>query len=327
MRKKMKNDSFETIGKVLNDAKSILVFTHQNADGDAVGATVALTRVLRQRGKDCYILFDDDEIAENLRFMDRGYSSDDEEIIRDPDVTICIDAAELKRFPKRKEKFLQGKVKICIDHHMVDETICDYNHIDSGAAAAGELIYKLFQAMEAEIDKETAEALFAAITTDTGNFQYSNTTKESHMIVTDLYDLNMDAAAVSRNIYESVRPEKMRLQSMVKDQLELFADGQLAVAIVRQDQLKACNAVMSDSEGIVGDLRSIKGVEIAVLIKEDSDNKCFVSFRSKTEADVAEIAAQFDGGGHKRAAGCTIYSGAEDVYQMVKQAVLDYLKA
>lgn len=319
----MKNNSFEDIGEQLEAAATVLLYIHVNMDGDCLGSAAAMCAVLRRMGKDCYILLED-ELHDNLKFLDKGYCTYDQQVIAAPDVSMCIDCGDPGRFPKRADKFAEGRVSICVDHHGTTEPFCQYNYIDPDAAATGELIYKLIMAMDQEINKEIGEALFAAITTDTGNFQYSNTTRESHEIVAALYDAGIDSNAVSVEIYETVRVEKLMIKKKILDTLELLADGRLAMAYVSQAMLAETGALMEETEGSVAELRSIDRVEVAVFLKEEAGGTVYVSFRSKHDADVAEVAARLGGGGHKKAAGCTLYDTTlAAAYETVRDAVME----
>ncbi|MGI6211236.1 MAG: DHH family phosphoesterase [Anaerovoracaceae bacterium] len=318
------NNSLKEIGLELERAGTILLFTHQNVDGDAIGAASALCRVLRGLGKTCFIL-PDEELPEYLRFLDDGFCTQDESVVADPDVTMCVDCSEPGRFPTHVDKFYKGKVTICIDHHRTDEPFCQLNHIDPGAAATSELIFALIKEMGWELDRAESEAIFAGITTDTGNFQYSNTTKKTHQIVCELYDHGIDASRVSTNLYECVKPERFRVRAKILDTMEILADGRLAIACATQQMLKETGAVMSDTEGAVSDLRSIRGVAVAVMLKEGEDGKTFVSLRAKGDADVLGIAQKLGGGGHTKAAGCTLNKSLQESYEEVKRAALEYL--
>jgi phosphoesterase RecJ-like protein len=299
------NNTWEEIADVLKKAEKVLVFTHQKMDGDAVGSSCALVRVLRQLGKEAYVLIEDDELADNLQFLDKGYCTRDEHIMENPDLCVCTDASELSRFPKRSSKFKTGKVTLCIDHHLAKKSFCDYHYVDPQAAAASVLVHHAIRAMGADIDKETASLLFAGITTDTGNFQYSNTNEDAFLTVAELAKAGADINHISVQLYENVSPQKMRLKAMAIENMELLAGGKLAVTAVTQQMLKDCSARMIDAEGIVSELRSIQGAEIAILLKEDVD-KIFVSLRAKGDADVQKIAVKFGGGGHVKASGCTL---------------------
>ncbi len=321
----MKNDSFKTIGDQLKKADSVLIVTHYNMDGDAVGSAAAICHVLRRMGKESWILIED-EVPGNLQFLDRDYTTFDQDVLGEPDVSMCVDCGDLTRFPKRADRFMTGKVHICVDHHKTSEPFCDYNYIDPGAAATGELVYQLIRAMGEEVDKEAGEALFAAITTDTGNFQYSNTTRQSHDIAADLYDCGIDANGVSVEIYETVHLAKLKVQARAMENLELFADGKVAMSYLTLKMREECGAAPDETDGIVSELRSIDGVEVAVFIKETEDEgRIRVSLRSKKDYDVARVAAAFEGGGHTKAAGCTYYGTLEDARRDLLAKVLEYM--
>ena len=320
----MSNDSFKKIGNVLNEGNSILIFPHINGDGDAIGSAVALCRALRKMGKTSYILTED-KIPQNLQFLIKDYVTEDFSAVENPDICVCVDCGDFSRFPKRKGKFLSGKLKVCIDHHRTSEPFCDYNYIDPKAAATGELIYRLLVAMEIELDKEIGEALFAAITMDTGNFQYSNTTKETHEIVAKLYDTGIDANGVSVELYERVSPEKIKLESEILSNLKISDDGKLAIGFVSRKMLGETGAKPEDSEGTVSQIRSIDGVEIAVLIKEKEDFLCKASLRGKHYADVSKIAEAYQGGGHTKAAGCTLHMALDEAIGAIEKKALEIL--
>lgn len=336
----MENNSFDEIAKKLMESESVLIYPHVNMDGDALGSAAAVCHGLRSLGKQCYVLIED-EIPRNLTFLDKGYCTADQNCILQPDVSFCLDCGDVSRFLKRKDKFAQGKVTICIDHHRTTHPFCDFNYIDPEAAATGELIYQLLLALGTPCDQETANALFAAISTDTGNFQYSNTTKESHRIVADLYDWGLMANQVSREIYDNVRLQRLMLHTRALQTLELLAGGQAAVAWVDGRMLLETGAGMDESEGIVDQLRSIEGVEIAVFVKsdwpmddfakaqddnvpwKDLPNKTKVSLRAKSWGDVAVIAEKLGGGGHSKAAGCTLNMPLSEALPLIKKEVED----
>ena len=302
----MKNDPIENIAQELLEADSVLIFPHILMDGDALGSAAALCKALRGLGKDAHIVIED-KVPDYLMFLDHGYTVDIENIgaanIGDIDVSICVDCGEKTRFPKRAELFYHGDTKICIDHHVSSVGIGDYNYINPDAAATGEIIFHLLIELGVEIDQEMAEALFAAITTDTGNFQYSNTTTHSHEIVIALYDCGLDSNKVSVALYENESFDKLRLHSRLIDSAQMFADGEGILTVATQQLLKETGTLMEDTEGVVSTLRSIHGVQVAAFIKEQPDGSVKVSLRSKERGDVAAISQRHGGGGHGRAAG------------------------
>ncbi len=320
-----KNNGLKEIAEILLNSNSVLLFTHINMDGDTLGSSVALCIALRKLGKQAHILIEDD-IAAFLQFLDKDYCTYDNNIIDNPDVCLCIDCGDVDRFKKRKEKYSQGKIKGCIDHHVTTEPFADFNYIDSGAAATGEIIYDLLKELPVEIDKEMGNAIFAAITTDTGNFQYSNTTKKTHLIVAELYDCGVDYSEVSVELYQNNRLEKLMLQTRSLQDMKVFADGGAAICGVTQSMLEETNGKMEETEGLIETLRNISGIEVAIFVKEIEMNLCKVSMRSKKYINVAEISKSFNGGGHARAAGCTIAKNYEETKKIMMDLVEEYLK-
>ena len=322
----MKNNSFDELAEVISKKEKIYLFTHIHMDGDALGSSAALCSALRKMGRECYIILED-KIPDNLMFLAHDYCRKDYSELEGADLSICIDCSEKSRFPKRAELFAKGKETMCIDHHKTTEPTCNYNYVDSSAAATGQLIYHLINALGVEIDKEIGEAIFAAITTDTGNFQYSNTSRETHEITAALYDAGIEANKVSVELYEKVRMEKLMIENRAFETLKTYCDGQVAVAYVTQKMLKETGALMEETENVVQILRSIAGVEVAVFLKEINSNLVKVSMRSKTKVDVAEIASEFSGGGHSRAAGCTFNATIEDAHRTLVKKIVDSLES
>ena len=319
----MKNNTFREIADVLTGGEIILIFPHIVMDGDAIGSGGALCQAMRDMGKTAYII-QEDELADNLKFVDEGYLLDYQQakdIIDKDYISVCVDCSEVKRFPKRENLFQGGKIKVCIDHHKTATPICDFNYVDPDAAATCELIYVLLKEMGAKITPKIAECIYTGIATDTGNFQYSNTTKKTHEIVAELYDIKDSFNDISLEIYENESLQKLALQGEIFKTATSFASGKGLIAWVTQKMLKECNATMNDSEGTVSKLRSIGSVEVAVLLRENSDGTIKASLRSKKYFDVAKLCAEYGGGGHTRAAGFTVSGTVSEVKDKIIEEV------
>lgn len=316
----MKNNSLREIAQKIREAKSVMLFPHVNPDGDTLGSCAALCKAFRKLGKETWILLEDD-IPANLRFLDNGYCTNDEDKIPFPDICMCVDCSSEDRFEKRAGKFVSGKTTICLDHHKTGEFKWDYNYIDPLEAATAQIVFELIREMGVEPDKEIGEAIFAAITTDTGNFQYSNTQRKSHLIVAELYDWGVDCNSISIQIYENVRMEKFMMRNRAMETLKLIGEGRGAIVWVTQKMLEETGADMEETEGLPQELRSIAGVEFAAVLKEYEEEKIKVSLRAKSRGDVASIAAGLGGGGHTKAAGCTIYKNVEEAVNLVESAI------
>ena len=315
--------SFEPIINEIEKAGQILLFTHVLMDGDTLGSAVALCRTLRDMGKTAHVLIEDD-VPEYLNFLDKGYCTYDCSIIEDPDLTIAVDCTDIQRFILRKDKFLEGKVRICIDHHHTSDYFADLNYVDEYATSTGELIFKLLKEMKKPLDKEVAEAIYVAITTDTGNFQYSNTTAEAHRITAELFDSGIDPGRIGVELYQNVRPEKLKLTGEILNTMELLCDGRVAIAYVTQQMLCETDSTLEESEGIVETLRSVMGVEASVFMKEISESETKVGMRAKNYANVASIMQKFGGGGHIKAAGCTIRTSLDEARKLIVHEVEEY---
>lgn len=320
----MKNNTFDEIAKVFKNGELFYIFPHIVMDGDALGSGSALCHTLRKIGKKAYIVIED-SIAKNIRFLDREFCIDYKELAdryeKEKYIGICVDCSEVSRFPKRKDIFLNADTTVCIDHHKTANVFCDFNYIDANAGATAELIFGIIKTMGVELDKVTADSIFAGITTDTGNFQYSNTTKNTHKIACELYEIKDNFNDVSIKLYENESFNKLSLQSDIFASAELFADNRAIVALVTQKMLNDNNAQMDDSEGSVSKLRGIENIEVAILIRENEDGTAKASLRAKNEVDVAKICQKFGGGGHTKAAGFTMEGSPEYVKNIIIEEV------
>lgn len=321
----MARSTLKEIAQVLLNAQRILIYPHINMDGDAVGSAAAICRTLRKQGKTAYVIIEDD-IPANLKFMDEGCFTFDQNIVEDADVSMCVDCGDFGRFPKRREKFLQGKTTVCVDHHGTTEDFCRFSYVDPKAAATGELIYALIREMGVEPDVKTGEAIFAAITTDTGNFQYSNTTKNCHLIMAELFDLGVDTNKVSVEIYENERPEKLMITTRALSRLEILGGGRGAVTHITFSDMEEIGAMPFETDAVIEKLRSLAGVEYAAFLKEKEPGVIRVSMRAKRQGDVAKIAAELGGGGHIKAAGCTLNMTIDEAVTLMKEKLEKAIK-
>ncbi len=321
------NASLKELAGFLKAADKIVIFTHTNSDGDALGSAAALCRVLRKMGKTSWILMDED-VPDYISFMDTEFCTRDKDIVKDHDISICVDCGEYSRFPALADKFDEGKLKLCVDHHATGDGFGDHYYIDPSEAATCQLIYKLIKELEAAggselIDKTVAESLYTGINTDTGSFQYSNTTAETHAIAADLMSHGVDHTAINVKLYQTIPMTKLKIQSAILQRAEFLFGGQVAIGYVTGEMLEEAGAVLDDAEGTIDMLRNIEGVEIAAFLKEKGD-AVKVSMRAKSHANVAEIVSVFGGGGHVKAAGCTLEMGMEEALDKLKSEISKY---
>ena len=306
--------------QTIKQAQKILIFTHMNMDGDAAGSSCALCRSLRLMGKDCFVLMED-ECPGYLKFLDGG-TYFVEAAPWTPDLSIAVDCGDDSRIEKRKEVFHAAEKTVCIDHHMKGASFAQESVVDPEAPAAGSLIFELLQEMNAPVDKETAEALYVAIATDTGSFRYGNTTPQAHLDTAKLYTYGIDHVTLCNRIWGNYPLAQLQLEALAVERAEIFADGLAAISWCTLDDLNALGAKEEHTECCIDRIRSIEGVEAAAFLKEKPDGTIKISLRSKSFADVNAVARAFDGGGHLRASGGRLKGvSMEEAVRLLKPAL------
>lgn len=311
----------------INKYKRFLITAHVNLEGDSLGSQLAMKELLVGLGKAGYII-DDDRVPEHFRFLPRS-----EEVSNKLDKTLQYDAAlildcpTIKRIGKVRDVIPKDKVIINIDHHISNENFGTVNWVDPHASSAGEMVYRLFKEMGVTPTKEAALSMYIAILTDTGSFNYENTSKLTHEIAGELLGYGLDPASVSESVYENRSVSDIKFLGMVLSTLTVNAAGDVAYLEVTRKMLKDTGSEISKSEGFVNYARSIDKVKVAMLFREDpkDDNKVNVSFRAKGDADVNGLAASFGGGGHVKAAGCVLEGSLKEVKSKVLEKVEEVL--
>ncbi|MFA5527242.1 MAG: bifunctional oligoribonuclease/PAP phosphatase NrnA [Peptostreptococcales bacterium] len=327
----MRNEAaYKNIIKILKDSEDIYIFPHILPDGDAIGSSTALCRALIKLGKNPTILVEDG-IPKYLEFLVSGIEENIKEVqdvlekIKDTTICIAIDSSDEDRMGSRLSAYKKG-CTINIDHHYTNNLFAEHNYVDDGAGATGEIILSMIKSLDVAIDKEIGEAIYTAISTDTGSFKYTNTTSKTHIIAAELLDLGIDLNAISIELYQNTRLEKITLQKRVLETLTTFHHGQAAYACVTMEMMEEIQATVDETEGLIEMLRDIEGVEVAIIFKELEKNNIKVGLRAKKYFDVSKVAMDFNGGGHVKAAGCTIYDTLENAIEAICKSVVKYFE-
>ncbi|NLW22327.1 MAG: bifunctional oligoribonuclease/PAP phosphatase NrnA [Tissierellia bacterium] len=309
--------------QLINRNKNIFISSHVQPDGDSVGSILALAMAVKalDRNKNVRIVKVDD-IPSDLLFLPNIEMIKEQDLNQPVDLFISLDSSDMDRLGIGKEFALKAKKIINIDHHVTNDNFGDINIISSSSGATGEIVFDLIKKMGVEIDKEIATCLYTAISMDTGSFMYSNTTYKTHLIAAELLKTGIDINDININIYQSRSIERTNLFIDSLNKLETFLDNKIGIVTVTQEMLKVHNAKMEDTEGIISFVRGIKPIEVACLLKEVDEKEVKVSLRSKKEVDVSKISSKFNGGGHIRAAGCTIYENIAVAKEMILKEIL-----
>ena len=289
-------------------------------DGDNIGSTLALGMAIKKlKGKVNIIKVDD--IPSDYHFLPNLDIIKEYDVDQDIDLFIALDSSDIDRLGLGEKFALKADKIINIDHHITNDNFGDINIVSASSGATGEIVYEFIKKMGVKIDKDIATCLYTAISTDTGSFIYSNTSYKTHLIVAELLKIGIDNNHINVNLYQSRSMERTKLFIDSLNRLEFFLDGKMGIITVTQEMLRDNNAKLEDTEGIVSFIRDIDSVEVACLLKEIDKNEIKVSIRSKKEIDVSKICNKFDGGGHVRAAGCTIYSEIDTAKELILEEI------
>jgi bifunctional oligoribonuclease and PAP phosphatase NrnA len=316
-----------TIAEAIRKNDRFLVTTHENPDGDALGSLLAMTFALRELGKDTAMyLFGEVPIPKEYEFMQFA------ELLRGPNpdltdrVIVAVDAANERRLGPQKDLLEKAPLVIDIDHHHDNTRFGDVNLIVGSASSTGEILRDLFRELDVELTPEIAEALYIAVVTDTGRFQYANTTAKALRLAADLVEAGADVHRVFQGVYENVAFAKLKLVARALENAKVFDGGRVIVSHLERSDFDEAGAEEPYSEGIIDYLRSVEGAEIAALIREPPTQNGptrRISLRTTTEGiDVSEIARKSGGGGHKQAAGFSSEASVDEITDFIRREYL-----
>jgi phosphoesterase RecJ-like protein len=312
---------------ILSSSSKIVITTHSNPDGDAIGSSLAMYLYLKKKGHSVNVISPNeypDFLAwlpgkEDILIYDHNQEHCDG-LIAEADTIFCLDYNSLSRIgDMEKPVKLSGAYKILIDHHPnpVKE---DFNHLISTieTSSTGEMIYEFISELGDKniIDKAIAECIYVSIMTDTGSFSFACNREATYRIVADLFSLGIDGEKIHRLVYDTFSEDRLRLLGYcLSDKLVVLPEFATAYISLTRDELDRFNFKVGDTEGVVNYALSIKGVQMAVMFTEKTD-KIRLSFRSKGDFAVNEIArTHFKGGGHKNAAGGDSFDTMENTIQ------------
>jgi phosphoesterase RecJ-like protein len=304
--------SLKRVADILEKATNIIVTGHIYPDGDSLGSILALSEVLASSNKNVQMYIDDDiplvyhflPGAENIKKPDGKVQAD---------LLVVLDASDDERIGKVKT--ITDAPILNIDHHISNIKFADYWYLDTKAAATGEIIMELLMIMHARITPDIAAALYTAIATDCGFFRYANTTANTMKQAAQLIECGAKPHVIAETLETKPLDTVLALKEVL-DSLEFFCDGKVATITLLPELLEAT----STTEGFINYPRNIEGVEVAVMFKVVEEGSVRISMRSK-EVDVSKIALLFGGGGHKRAAGCTLPGDIKTAKQQLLSAI------
>ena len=310
----------ESVAKAIKKFERFLITSHINLEGDSLGSQLAMASLLKALGKD-FVIFDNDRPPDHYRFLPHVELVRNKMDVRGAkfDAAIVLDCPNLARTGRVKEAVKAAGYIINIDHHVSNERFGDLNWIEKDASSVGEMVYKLYKKLNSEITKEIALSIYIAILTDTGSFNYSNTSSATHEIVSELLGYGVEPYAISKSVYENKTLGDIRLLARALSSLKVIENGRISYIVVRKELFNETKTREASCDNFINFARSIKGIDVAVFFREDIKKKgaFHVSFRSSRGMDVNKVASSFGGGGHKRASGCVLRGSFEEVKRKV----------
>lgn len=317
--------------EAIHAARTVYLSTHQHSDGDAIGSELAWRNVLIQLGKQV-VIANHDPIPATLRFLpssDQVTVYGGEEVV--PDLLIAVECPDPERLGSSRKLLEKAKATLNIDHHPTNTRFGTWNVIDAKAAAVGEIMFECFEQLRGLhegatlLNLDVAKYLYAAIMTDTGRFGYSSTTAKTHQITAALLEQGVDPYPFVRNLYEESTLGRFQLLARALSTLRVMPGQPVAWMKVSHEMYEETETSSEDTEGFVNYPRGVQGVEVGFLLREDEPGLVRVSLRSVNRVKVSEIAQQFGGGGHVRAAGCTIRGSLQDAEKKILELVTSAL--
>ncbi len=301
---------------LVGDARRIVLTTHVNPDGDGIGSECALALWLRGRGKEVTIL-NADETPWNYVFLNalhpvtRFDPAMHAATVEQADVIVVLDINHLGRLGRMEDAVRRSPArKVCIDHHLDPDRFADVEILDDRASATGQILYELFRSAAPDgITTPVATALYTAIMTDTGSFRFPKTDGTVHRIVAELLDRGADPSATYQEVYERGSLGRLQLLGRMLSGLRSACDGRIVYMSVTRDMFRETGTTEADTDAFVPYTLTIAGAEIGLMFSELSD--CIkISFRSKGNIPINELAKRFGGNGHRNAAGARIPGGS-----------------
>ncbi len=320
-------NSFDEILAALEGAQTVGVASHLRPDADALGSTIAFALWLESRGK-TVTAWNEDGVPGKFAYLP-GH----ERVATPPaeprtfDVFVALDNSVKKRLGTVADAVASAGIWINIDHHISNELYADLNYVDPTAPATGQILVDFFRHAGAEITPDMAANLFAAISTDTGSFQYAGTSARTFDAASLLVSCGVDVASLSRAMYENLPRRRFELLRHALDSAEFTCDDRIASFSLTMADAERLGVLPEDNEGIIDHLRSIEGVEAAVFFEELPEGKIRVSARSKNPSvDVCRVCGLFKGGGHPMASGARVRGTLEEVKTNFLKAVSDEIR-
>lgn len=315
--------TIDSIIDEIKSAESIVILTHENPDGDAIGSALAMYNSLKQIEKNVDIIIP--EFPAIFKFLPLSEEIKTEGKNNCYDLAIALDCGDIKRLNGFSKYFEDANVKISIDHHSANTMFADYNFVNPAAPACSQILVSILPEIGVEIDKKIGTCLLTGIITDTGGFKYSGVTAETFEFAAELLNKGVNVSEIYKRVLQTLSKSSFELRRRAMNRLEFFEDGKIAFSYITKKDEEEVNYFNNDHDGIVEIGRDIEGVEISILLREKEEGYK-ISLRSNEYVNVSDICLMFSGGGHIRAAGGSINLPFEQAKEKIIEECKKHLK-
>jgi len=316
--------TIDNIKEEIQKAEDIVILTHENPDGDAVGSALAMYLTLKKLNKEVDVIIP--EYSNVFSFLPGADQIKKEGKEQAYDLAIAVDATGIGRLNGFAKYFEDAKVKIQIDHHQVNEMFGDYNFVNPASPACAQNLIFIIEQLGVEIDKEIGTCLLTGIITDTGGFKYEGVSAETFEFTSWLLAKGVNVSDVYKKVLQMKTRANYELRKLIMDRMEFLCDNKITFTYITLQDKRKVNAMPGDDEGLVEIGRDIEGVEVSILLREKENGNYKASLRSNNYMNVSDICVTFNGGGHIRAAGCDIQGTLEQAKERILDEVIKYIK-
>ena len=325
---------WDAVHNVINNATSIMLTTHENPDGDGLGAESGLYYHLKEQNKDVRII-NYSPLPREYKYLnpdnifERYNNVSHDDWIKDIDLVIVFDVGDFLRIRTLVNTIEKYEIETMnIDHHPhPDDNVFTYNLVNLSAAATGCMVYDYLKVVrEKPIPKNSLLGIYTAMMTDTGCFRYSNTDNKCHEIAIECLNVGIETHKIYQHIYENSTRSRIKLMGEFLSNLKYELNGTFAWFIITEEMMKVANATRSDVDGFTDMVRTISGVEVSLMIFQQNNSSCRINFRSKGKYSVNDIAKEMGGGGHAFAAGAVVNGTLKDVSSKVVKTTSDSIE-
>lgn len=315
--------TLDNILEEIDRAESIVILTHENPDGDAIGTGLALYNALKQYGKNPDIIIP--EYPHIFEFLPGTSEIKKESEVEKYDLAISVDCATIKMLNGFAKYFENAKMKVSIDHHSTNTMFGDINFVNPDAPACAQIMLVILEHFNINIDQEIGSCILTGIITDTGGFKYSGVTAETFEFVAWLLNKGVNVSKIYRQVLQIRTKANFELSRIASNRLEFLEDGKVAYTYITEEDEKQVGSQSGDHEGIVELGRDIEGVEVSVFVRQ-TDKGCKASLRSNEYVNVSDVCLLLGGGGHIKAAGCSMQCTVEQAKEKILRQVRLQLK-